>query len=266
MTLPFAALRAVLLDLDGVVWRGDEALPGTPAFFDFLAACGIPYIFLTNNSTRTPESFLSKLHMMGIKADVAQVINSGVVTVNHVAKHYPAGTPVYVVGSAELIGLLASRGYPLDETAARVVVVGLDTQVTYQKLTIAGQRILAGAAFIGTNPDSTFPLPDGLAPGAGSLIATIQTMTGVAPPLMGKPAPAMYEMALARLAISPHQTLMIGDRLDTDIAGAVHLGIHTALVETGIHNRQDAAQFPHPPSAVYPSLEGLYEAWRVAIT
>jgi 4-nitrophenyl phosphatase len=263
LTLDLSTIRAVALDLDGVVWREKETLPGTPEFFLFLRERGIPYMMMTNNSTRTVAEYVTRIDALGIPIDGEHILTSGVVTSDELAKRYPPGTPIYVVGSESLIRLLTARGHVFDPENARVVIVGLDRTLTYDKLRIAGQRILAGAEFIGTNGDVTFPLADGVGPGAGSVIAAVQTMTGVTPLIMGKPGPAMFRGALERFKLPADQTLMIGDRLDTDVLGAQRAGMKSALVLTGISQRQDVG--PITPDGVYEDLAGVLAAWREAV-
>jgi 4-nitrophenyl phosphatase len=262
-SLNLRAIRAVTLDLDGVVWRGSEPLPGVPDFFLFLREQGIPYMLMTNNSTRTVAEYVTKVDGLHIPIDGDHIVSSAVVTAEEIARRYPPGTPIYVVGSDSLIRLLTARGNVIDPEHAKVVVVGLDVNITYQKLSTAGRLILAGAEFIGTNGDKTFPVPDGLMAGAGSLIAAVQTMTGCKPRLMGKPEPVMYQAALERLGTPPAQTLMIGDRLDTDILGAQQVGMATALVLSGISTAADIG--PITPDGVFQHLADLESAWRAAV-
>ncbi|HRE48076.1 MAG TPA: HAD-IIA family hydrolase [Aggregatilineales bacterium] len=259
----FSTIRAVALDLDGVVWRGEIALPGTPSFFHALAKEGIPYLFLTNNAMRNPDDHAAKIATFGIPVTPSQVINSGFVAAESLAKQYPIGTAIHVLGSENLSRLLTERGFVLNPAEAAVVVVGLDVQVTYEKLKIAGRCILNGAVFIGTNGDVTYPAADGVAPGAGSLIAALSAMTGCAPLLMGKPAPAMFEIALQRLGTAPQETLMIGDRLDTDILGAAQVGMRTALVLSGISTRAEAEASQPPPDWIGDDLIAVGRAWGI---
>lgn len=261
--LDLAAVRAVALDLDGVVWRGHDILPGVPDFFLFLRERGIPYLAMTNNSTRTIAEYVTRLEAIGIPIDGEHVVTSSAVTADYLARHYPPGTPLYVIGSDSLKALLTARGNVIDPDRATVVVVGLDVTLTYEKLAIAGQRIMAGADFIGTNADATFPSAGKITPGNGSQLAALITMTGRKPVVLGKPEPAMFMAALERLGAPPAGTLMIGDRLDTDIAGAVQVGMRTALVLSGV----PAAPAPEgttvaTPDAVFEDLADLLAAWQ----
>ena len=151
-----------------------------------------------------------------------------------VRRHYAPGTPVYVIGEAGIRQALAEAGFPEDPAAARLVVVGLDFGLTYDMLKTATLRINAGADFIGTNGDLTFPLPEGIAPGNGSVLAALQAATGVKPLVIGKPEVAMFEVAVERLGVEPGQVVMIGDRLETDILGAQRAGLKTILVLSGV--------------------------------
>ncbi|MFN7209190.1 MAG: HAD-IIA family hydrolase [Aggregatilineales bacterium] len=258
------AIRACALDLDGVVWREHEKLPAVPEFFTFLRERGIPYAFITNNSTRTPAQYLERLEAFGIPAAPEQIITSSAVTAEVIARRFPQGTPFYAIGSQNLIDLIAARGYPFEPERAQIVVVGLDRSLTYEKLKIGGQRILAGAAFIATNADATFPLPNGeVAPGAGSLVSAVATMTTQQPYLIGKPAAPMFEAALRYFGVSAAQTLMIGDRLDTDILGAQNIGMKSALVLTGVSRADQVGVIV--PDAIFADLAELFAAWQSSI-
>ncbi len=256
----FRAIDGVVLDMDGVLWRSAEILPGVPDFFLFLRARGIPFVLATNNSSRNVQEYVARASSLGIPVGDDQVVTSGQVTAEELARSHPRGTPVYVIGSESLANLLMEHGYVIDPGHARVVVVGLDVKFTYEKLRTAGRLILAGADFIGTNGDRTLPMPDGLAPGNGSILAAIQAMTGCAPRLMGKPEAAMFHAALKRLKTPPDRTLMIGDRLDTDIAGALRAGLRAALVLSGVSGAGDVGSIV--PDAVYDDLGALYTAWK----
>lgn len=261
--LDLARVRGVLCDMDGVLWRGTEILRGTPAFFQFLHERQIPYAMVTNNSTKSVSDYVERLTALGVAITPDRVITSVVVTLAHLQAHYPTGTPVYAVGSDRLREGLIAAGYVLDAATAQVVITGLDTQLTYDKLKIAGQLILAGATFISTNADRALPVADGMAPGAGTIIAALQTMTQQRPLVLGKPQPTMFRVALERLGVEPADALMIGDRLDTDIQGAGELGIPTALVLTGVTEAgsdHDASEIA--PTGVFDDLAALLAAWQ----
>ncbi|MCC6616983.1 MAG: HAD-IIA family hydrolase [Anaerolineae bacterium] len=255
MTL--ANISGIVMDMDGVLWRGDVRLPGVIEWFTLLRERSIPFALATNNSTRTPDDYVKKLAHFGVlDVDPRYVLTSSTTTVAYLRKHYPQGTKVYVVGGDGLRTLLTEGGFEVSEDA-QLVVAGLDPQLTYDKLKKASLLIRAGATFIGTNDDRTFPTHEGLTPGAGSVLAAIQTATDTIPLTMGKPNAPMYEAALTVLGTTPQQTLMIGDRLETDIAGAALLGFQTALVLTGVATREDVEQNEIKPDVIYEDLNAL---------
>lgn len=262
MTLDFGSIRAAVLDMDGVLWRGGLPLPGVEAFFAFLQARAIPYALATNNSTATVDEYVSRLAQAGVPASPAQIITSAVATAEYLSRHYPVETPLYVVGEAGLHQALAEKGFRFDPHTARVVVAGLDRQLTYDKIRIAAERIRAGADFVGTNPDRTFPVPGGLVPGAGTVLAAITTATDVSPVVIGKPEPTMFEVAVAHLGATLETTLMIGDRIDTDILGAQRAGLRAALVLTGIATAAEAQAESIQASTVFDDLRALRAAWE----
>lgn len=258
--MDFSRIRAVISDMDGVLWRGDEPLPGLSAFFEVLRARGLPYMLATNNSSRTQADYVRKLAKMGISGvPESAVITSGNASAAYMRARYPQGTRVHVFGEAGLREIMTAAGFTVADTDVRVVVAGAKWTLTYDDLKIASRLIAAGADFIGTNPDATYPLPDGLAPGAGSLIAALQTASGRAPVIIGKPHPPMFEAALAALGTAPGETLMIGDRLNTDIAGAAQCGLCSALVLTGVSETDDLNGSVRP-DAVFDGLPALVEA------
>ena len=266
-TLDLTTIRAVVLDMDGVIWRGAEILPGVPDFFLFLRERGIPYAMATNNASKTVAEYVTRLAGLNIPIDGEHIITSAVVTADALAAEYPSGTPIYVIGSDSLIGLLTARGNVFDPKNAQVVVVGLDVNLTYEKLKIALQRIVAGAEFIGTNADLVLPVAGEIAPGNGGVVVALQAMSGRTPRIMGKPETAMFETALARLGYPAEQTLMVGDRLGTDIEGANRAGLKSALVLTGISGPGDTeadsdATSTVIPDGVYESLADLHMVWR----
>jgi 4-nitrophenyl phosphatase len=264
--MPAIKLTAgVILDMDGVLWRGDESLPGMAALFERLYERNLPFVLATNNSMKAPVDYVAKLAKFGVSGvEPSRILTSGVVAVDYLKAHYPPDTPIHVLGGDGLKALIVAAGYPLhymSEDKASVVVAGLDTRATYDKFKRATLQLRAGAAFIGTNDDVTLPTPEGLAPGAGSLLALLTAASGREPMLMGKPNPAMFEAALKILGTPPAQTLMIGDRLDTDIFGASRVGIRTALVLTGVSTRAEAEQGAIQPDAIYDDLQALLAAW-----
>ncbi|MFP4322270.1 MAG: HAD-IIA family hydrolase [Anaerolineales bacterium] len=253
-------LRGVITDMDGVLWRGDVILPGVVDFIQHLIEANIPYVFATNNSSRTVENYLTKLAGLGIPAEADQILSSAVATAAYLAEQYPPGTRVHVVGEQGLRETLTAYGFTVVEDDPALVIAGIDRHFTYETLRRATDFIRAGVPFIGTNPDKTFPVPEGFAPGAGSVLAALEAAGGVPPQIIGKPAAPMFQVALERLGSTPNTTLMIGDRLETDIHGAAALGIHTALVLTGVATAEDAAHSEPAPDGIYADLPALGRA------
>lgn len=261
--MDFSQILAVVMDMDGVLWRGNERLPGMVALFDLLKQRGLPFILATNNATRTAADYVQKLAEMGV-SDVPEsaIITSGIATTAYLRAHYPAGTRVHVLGGSGLHRTIADAGYPLVDEGAQVVVAGADFELTYAKLKRAALLILEGAVFIGTNPDPNFPSPEGLIPGAGSIIAALATATERQPFFIGKPGTPMFESALTLLGTSASATLMIGDRLSTDILGGQNANLKTALVLTGVTTRDELANSSIQPDGVYDDLPALLDAWN----
>ena len=259
----FGDIKAVIADMDGVLWRGDVPLPGLIDFFEMLRARGIPFALATNNSAKSPADYVAKLGRMGVlNVSEEQIITSGTATVSYMQTRYPAGTRVYVLGGDGLSAILTEAGYTVSEDGADVVMVGFAPNLTYERLKKATLLIRAGADFIGTNPDPSIPTPEGLAPGAGSIIAAVQTASDATPVIIGKPHAPMFQAALRLLRTLPEATLMIGDRLTTDIAGAQQVGLRTALVLTGVTTREELAASAIKPDGVYEDLKALIAAWK----
>lgn len=259
--MDFSTVQGVILDMDGVLWRGDQPLPGATALFAFFSERGVRFVAATNNSSKSPADYVAKLAQMGISGvDESQIVTSGTATVTYLQARYPAGSSVHVLGGDGLKQMVAAAGFALSDDAP-VVVAGIDFALTYQKLKQAARLIRGGADFIGTNADATFPMPDGLAPGAGSLLAALRTATDREPIIMGKPNAPMFEAALRVLGTGVGNTLMVGDRLNTDILGAQTVGLRAALVLTGVTHADDLAISAVHPDGVYNDLPALMAAW-----
>lgn len=254
-------VKAVISDMDGVLWRGAIALPGIGEFFDLLLARDLEFVLATNNSRNTPADYVQKLTKMGIQ-DIQErhIVTSGTATVSALQTRYPAGSDLFVVGGDGLKQMIVRAGFHLAESAVVAVVCGIDFDLTYGKLRTATLLIRGGADFIGTNPDSSFPSPEGLVPGAGSILALLESATGRAPTIIGKPMRGMFEATLGVLGTQPQETLMIGDRINTDIAGAKALGMQTALVLTGVESPDSLAASDIQPDDVYAGLPELVAA------
>ncbi len=261
---PFAPPRGYLVDLDGVVYHGDRVIPAAPGFFRFLRERDIPFLLTTNNSTLGPPQYVEKLARMDIEIAESEVLASADATASYLQQHAPAGARVYVIGESGLKDAITAAGLTLADTDATYVVVGLDRDLTFEKLTRATRLLRAGAFFIGPNPDTTLPTDDGLIPGAGSIHALLTAATGARPHIIGKPEPTMLQIGCERLGLAPAETAMIGDRLDTDIVGGSRAGMRTILVLTGVSTLDEAAGAIVPPDHVFADLPALQAAIEAA--
>ncbi|MFO1094053.1 MAG: HAD-IIA family hydrolase [Planctomycetaceae bacterium] len=264
------AVRGVLFDMDGVIYVGARPLPGVQDAIDYLTSTGRAFLFVTNNASKTSEQFVERLAEMDIHVRPDQVLGSAEATASwlarQVAEHsWPRG-PVIVVGQDGLKVALQKNGFELttDPDAATYAVAGINFQLTYEELANATLAIRRGARFIGTNSDASYPSERGPLPGAGSILALLATATGQQPLVIGKPNRGMYELAMARLNLTAGQTLMVGDRYETDISGAIPLGLWTAGILTGISSRAEFERANPPPDLIVENLPDLIDRLRAA--
>ncbi|MDR3577222.1 MAG: HAD-IIA family hydrolase [Anaerolineaceae bacterium] len=250
-------IKALILDMDGVLWRGSQSIGDLPNIFRTIEKLGLKVAFATNNATLSAQKYQEKLSSFGVSVETWQIINSSMASAFLLKKSFPSGGPVYVVGEDGLKDTLAAEGFYHSEDSAIAVVAGLDRQVTYQKLSRATSLIRSGIPFIGTNPDKTLPVPDGFAPGAGAILGAIEIATDVRPTIAGKPFPAMFELAMQRMETTSADTLVVGDRLDTDILGGYHAGCRTALVLSGVTKSGELENWTPKPDLISSNLESL---------
>jgi 4-nitrophenyl phosphatase len=256
--------NAVILDMDGVLYRGKLPLPGVNELLALFQRRGISYACATNNATLTPAQFEAKLAAMGIAIPAARIVTSPIATRRHLEGEAPRGTPMFCVGMDGLRTALFGDGYYAEsDERPEYVVVGMDFEVTYRQLRRACLHIRAGARFVGTNPDTTFPAEDGIVPGCGALLALLAAGAETVPFVIGKPGPTMFHATVALLGADPARTLTIGDRLDTDIAGSAAAGLASALVLTGVTSRAHLLASSVQPDAVFDDLPGLVKAWEI---
>lgn len=257
MSEAFAARYAgIVLDIDGVCMTGSVPIAGARETVAVLRDLGIGLLFATNNSTRTPFQVTEHLRGAGFDTDVDEILTSA----TSAALLLEPGTRCYVLGTEGLLVPLRDRGCELvtDPFAAEACVVGMDWDLTYGDLANVVLGLEAGARFIGTNPDANVPSERGSLPATGALLAAITKATGIEPLIAGKPAAAMFDAADALLP--PGRRLMVGDRLDTDVAGAAARGWDTALVLSGVASAEDVARSTTTPTRVFDDLTGLLEA------
>ncbi|MGB9798538.1 MAG: HAD-IIA family hydrolase [Thermanaerothrix sp.] len=251
-------VRALILDMDGVLWRGDQPIGNLPAIFEAIQTQGLRVALATNNATRTAEQYAQKLQKFGVTFDPHFIVTSADATAHYLHQQFPHGGPVYIIGEEGLRKALAEYGfYLVEDGQVLAVVAGLDRQLTYEKLRKATLLIRQGIPFIGTNPDRTYPSPEGLVPGAGTVLAALEAASDVQPTIIGKPFPFLFQVALERLNCDSHETLVVGDRLDTDILGAQQAGLRAALVLSGVTTAEEASRWSPPPVLIAPTLAHL---------
>jgi 4-nitrophenyl phosphatase len=257
-------MRGFVIDMDGVLWRGEEMLPGVAEFFAYLQARRLPFVVATNNATATSAGIRHRLARVGTHIAAQAVFTSAQAAASLLARQLPAGTRVLAVGEKGLRSALRRAGLRLAHGAsdAQAVVVGLDRHVSWKVLGEATLAIQAGAAFVATNADPTFPTERGLLPGAGALVASIQTATGIQPAIVGKPEPHLFLEALQHLKTAPAETLVIGDRPETDILGGQRAGMRTALLLTGVTSAEAVERLRIRPDWVFRDLPHLTRALR----
>lgn len=259
-------VRGLIVDMDGVLWRGRQPLAGVIELFAWIRQRGFGCVLVTNNATASPDEVIQRLDEMGVPIQAEEVLTSAQATAQYLAGRLEAGSNLYAIGEAGLRQALRREGFDLLEAAdhADAVVVGMDRQLTWGKLAEAALAINAGAAFVGTNPDPSFPTERGLVPGNGAILAALQAATGVDPTVIGKPEPHLFHQALTRLGVSAEQALVLGDRLSTDILGGQRAGIATALLLTGVTNVEDLDTSEIQPDFTFADLHAFLRAFQGA--
>lgn len=258
-------IRNLFIDMDGVLYRGHQALPGVQEMLAFLDARGIGYLLVTNNATMSQAQFSDKLAKMDVSVPPECIITSAVATAAYLAERAPAGTRVCVVGEESLAREMEKQGMVIAGRDAEYVVAGLDRTLTYEKLKTATLAIRAGATFIGTNPDRTLPIENAVAPGAGSILAALVAATDVQPLIVGKPEPIILEQSMRILGARAEDSAVLGDRLETDILGGYRAHMATIMVLTGISTAEEAAVYQVQPDWIYADLPALTAAWSAAL-
>jgi 4-nitrophenyl phosphatase len=243
-------IKSLILDMDGVLWKEFAPIGDLPAIFDRINERGLKVVFATNNGTQTPAQYVARMANLGMKVETWQVITSALVVVNILKQKFPSGGPVFAIGGDGVMAALREGGFEVLSTEnaknAEAVVMGLDLHINFEKILEASLLVTSGTPFYATNPDKTFPTPRGEIPGAGAWISVIVTATGVQPVFAGKPSPYIFDLARHRLGTTKEETLVVGDRLETDIAGGQGAGCPVALVLSGVSSLAQARKWkPH---------------------
>ena len=244
--------------MDGVLVHEGQLVPGADTFVSRLRETGTPFLVLTNNSIFTPRDLQFRLHNTGIDVPVEAIWTSALATATFLDDQRPQGS-AYAVGEAGLTTALHDIGYVLTDSAPDYVVLGETRTYSFEAVTTAIPLIRNGARFVATNPDPTGPSSEGVLPATGAVAALMTRATGVEPYYVGKPNPLMMRAALNRLGAHSENTVMIGDRMDTDIVAGLEAGMRTVLVLTGIVQESEIERFPYRPHRVVPSIASLID-------
>ncbi len=245
--------KTYLMDMDGVLVRGSQLIPGADDFISRLRAAGLPFLILTNNSLYTPRDLQARLASIGLHVMPEELFTSALATAQFLHTQHPGGS-AFVLGEAGLTTALHDIGYILADTQPDYVVLGETHSYSFQRLTQAIRLVTQGARFIATNPDVIGPGEGGMVPATGAVAALIAEATGVKPYFVGKPNPLMMRAALRRLNGHSESSVMIGDRMDTDIVAGTEAGMQTILVLTGVTSREQVERFPYRPTMIHHSI------------
>jgi NagD protein len=248
--------KAYLIDMDGVLIRGKTAIPGAEAFIARLRKVGTPFLVLTNNSFLTPADHAARLSCMGLDIPAASIYTSALATAHFLHQQRPHGS-VYVIGGTGLTTALHDIGYSFSDYTPEYVVFGETDSYSFERLSVALRLVAAGARFIATNPDVVGPSDHGAVLACGAMAAMMTAATGVKPYFIGKPNPLMMRLALRRLGVHSEDTLIIGDRMDTDVVAGIESGMQSILVLSGVTRAEDIDRFPYRPSRVVTSVADL---------
>lgn len=238
--------KAFICDMDGVIYHGNQLLAGVRDFLDWLRDENKQFLFLTNSSERSPRELQQKLDRFGIGVDASHFYTSALATASFLATQHPDGS-AYVIGEAGLTNALYEAGFSMNDINPEYVVVGETRSYSFEKIERAVNLVRAGAKLIGTNPDLTGPGEGGIIPSTGALIAPIELATGCKAYFVGKPNPLMMRHALKRLGCRLEETVIIGDRMDTDILAGIEADIETTLVLSGVTATEDLQKFAYRP-------------------
>ena len=245
-----------IIDMDGVIYHGNMLLPGVTEFLGWLENSGKKYLFLTNSPERTPKELHEKMARLGINVGEDHFYTSALATASFLANQKPNGS-AYIIGDAGLIHAMYSAGYTVNNVNPDYVVVGDTHSYNFEKIELAVNLVIRGAKLIGTNPDVSGPVENGITPSTKALIAPIEIATGKKAYYVGKPNPLMMRIALKRLGVKREDAIVIGDRMDTDVICGLESEIDTLLVLSGISDRKTIDQFPYRPQYILNGVKDL---------
>jgi NagD protein len=258
---PLRKKHGFICDMDGVIYHGNHLLPGAQRFVNWLKNENKKFLFLTNSSERSPRELKEKLERLGITVDTNHFYTSALATASFLASQRSNGS-AYVIGEAGLINALYEVGFSMNEIDPDYVVVGETRSYAYEKIERAVNLVRNGAKLIGTNPDLTDSMGNGIIPATGSLIAPIELATGIDAYFVGKPNPLMMRHAMRMLASSREETAIVGDRMDTDIIAGIHSEIDTVLVLSGVTTKEDLKKFAYHPLYILPTVGDIPDSGK----
>ena len=247
------SVKHVITDMDGVLVKGSQIIPGADRFIAYLQEQGREYLLLTNNSLYTPRDLAHRLRTLGMEIPTERLFTSAMATADFLQSQRQEGT-AFVVGASGLTQAIHDIGYVITDVDPDYVVLGETEGYNFESITKAVRLIEGGARFIATNPDVSGPSEAGTVPGCGAMAALIEKASGKSPLYVGKPNPLMMRSALNYLDVHSEDTVMVGDRMDTDIVAGVESGMRTILVLTGVTRREDIDRFPYQPTWVLESV------------
>ena len=250
------SIKNYLIDMDGVLIRGAAMIPGADQFIRRLQESKARYLVLTNNSIYTPRDLAHRLRTLGLEIPEETIFTSAMATARFLHSQQEEGK-VFIIGESGLTQPIYEMGFVVTDIDPDYVVLGETAAYNYELITKAIRMIEAGAIFIATNPDVSGPSDVGTVPGCGAMAALIEKVTGKAPFFVGKPNPLMIRSALNYLDVHSEDTIMVGDRMDTDIIGGVESGLETILVLSGVTRREDIERFPYRPKWVFDSVADI---------
>ena len=253
------SIQALILDIDGVIWRNKVPIGDLESLFARINEKRLNYAFATNNSTKSVETYVSLLSDVGIPVTKDQVFTSATVTAKYLESKFQSGCELFVIGMDGLKFTLMQTGFKIGTKTPSAVVVGLDDTFNYKTLKMAADLVRDGTPFIGTNPDVSLPTPTGFNPGTGSILAAIEAASGVIPEIIGKPQAAIFQAALQSLGTPPSRTLVIGDRVETDIAGGQAAGCKVGLVLSGTSSLKQGREWEPAIDFIAEDLTNLIE-------
>ena len=256
-------IKALFLDMDGVMWSGKEEIGNLEQIFNDINALGLIPVFGTNNATRTPEEYCERLAGYGVHVKPEQFFTSGIATIKRLRDDFPNGPKIHVFGSDSLKKLLRENGFDLvDEEQADVVLCSLDKEMTYEKVAKAMTQVMNGAKFYATNADATLATENGWRPGGGVIVNTVETCTGVKPFIIVKPNTIMIDIACKQYGLKPNEIMAVGDRHETDIMGGYNYGAKTALVMTGYETPATVPSLNPQPDVICKDLTEVVSLFK----